>query len=271
MFALTANFKVAHYRILSVTYSTRMLLRAVLIAVLSGYQYGGTFVAAIICQDGVIVASDSRVTFSDAEGHAFGYVDGFAKIYVDRGAAVAVTGSTGVEGELFSSFVNRNRFLLDRPVNEILFGFGLYLPIANSSNVGMISAGFLDGKPMICSKSPVIPQSCVNSGYISNKDSALLRDTLMKLGHVPSTGEAASALKLAIEAYSLSDPAVGGPISILKLTNSGAPDWLANPFLNSSSTRICDVVREYRAGLRRIMPLTTTADLDHHLAAACAK
>src|SRR5256885_2395929 len=136
-----------------------MFLPVVLIAVLSGYQYGGTFVAAIVCQDGIIVASDSRVTFSDATGRAFGYVDGFAKIYADRGAAVAVTGSTGVEGELFSSFVNRNRFLLDRPVKEILFCFGLYLPIANRSKVGMISTGFLDGKTMICFKAPIIPQT----------------------------------------------------------------------------------------------------------------
>ena len=248
-----------------------MLLPLALIAVLSGYRFGGTFVGAIICQDGIIVASDSRMTFSDAAGHAFGYMDGFAKIYVDRGAAVAVTGSTGVEGELFSSFVNRNRFLLDRPVNEILFGFGLYLPFANSNNVGMISAGFVDGKPMICSKAPVLPQTCLNSGYMSNKDSALLRDTLMKLGRAPTTEEAASALKIAIEEYSRSDLAIGGPISILKLTNTSAPDWLANPFLNSSSSRICDVVHEHRAGLRRIMPLTTTADLDQHLDAACSK
>jgi len=248
-----------------------MLLPLVVVAVLSGYQYGGTFVAAIICQDGIIVASDSRMTFTDEAGRAFGYVDGFAKIYVDRGAAVAVSGSTGVEGELFSSFVNRNRFLLDRPVNEILFGFGLYLPIANSSNVGMISAGFLDDKPMLCSKAPILPQSCLNSGYMSNKNSALLHDTLMTLGRVPTTEEAASALKLAIEEYSLSDPAIGGPISILKLTNNRAPEWLANPFLNGSSSRICDVVREHRAGLRRIMPLGTTANLDQHLNAACSK
>ena len=248
-----------------------MLLPLVLIAVLSGYQYGGTFVAAVVCQEGIVVASDSRMTFTDEAGRAFGYVDGFAKIYVERGAAVAITGSIGVEGELFSSFVNRNRFLLERPVNEILFGFGLYLPFANSNNVGMISAGFVDGKPMICSKAPVLPQTCLNSGYMSNKDSALLRDTLMKLGRAPTTEEAASALKIAIEEYSRSDLAIGGPISILKLTNNSAPEWLANSFLNSSSSQICDVVREYRAGRQRITPLGTAADLDRHLDAACSK
>src|SRR5713226_1879559 len=137
-----------------------MLLPLALIVVLmNGYQYGGTFIGAVICQDGIVMASDSRITFVDGAGRAFGYVDGFSNIYADGGAAVAVTGLTSVENELFSSFVNRNRFLLERPVNEILFGFGLWLPFTNSNSVGLISAGFLDGKPMICAKAPIVPQS----------------------------------------------------------------------------------------------------------------
>jgi hypothetical protein len=38
------------------------------------------------------------------------------KIYVDDGAAVAISGMSNLGGELFSSFVNRNQFLLARPV-----------------------------------------------------------------------------------------------------------------------------------------------------------
>ncbi|HYR41609.1 MAG TPA: hypothetical protein VER98_01185, partial [Terriglobia bacterium] len=235
------------------------------------YQYGGTFIGAVICQDGIVMASDSRITFVDGTGLAFGYVDGFPKIYVDRGAAVAVTGLTSVEGETFSSFVNRNRFLLDRPVNEILFGFGLWLPFTNSNSIGMISAGFLDGKPMLCSKAPITPQSCSNSGFISNKNSILLRDRLTGLGRAATTAEAADALKAAIEEYSRTDPAVGGPISILKLTNEQRPEWLANPSVNSSLKQICDLVREHRTGSRRIMPLGTPEALDQHLSAACPK
>src|SRR5499426_4269352 len=93
-----------------------------------GYRYGGTLQGAVICEDGIVVASDSRTTFMDANGRAFGYVDGMPKIYVDRGAAVAVSGLSSLEGELFSSFVRRNDYLLTRPVNEILFGFLLWLP-----------------------------------------------------------------------------------------------------------------------------------------------
>jgi hypothetical protein len=248
-----------------------MLLPFALAAILSGYQYGGTFIGAVICQDGIVMASDSRITFVDAAGRAFGYVDGFPKIYVDRGAAVAVSGLTSMENELLSSFVNRNRFLLERPVNEILLGFDLWLPFRNSNSVGLISGGFLDGKPMICTKAPIVPQNCSNSGFISNKNSKSLRDSLMKMRRAPTTAEAADALKIAIEEYSRTDPAVGGPISILKLTRENTPQWLANPTPNSSLTQICDLVREHRAGLRRIMPLVSPDELDQQLNAACPK
>src|SRR5213076_2926752 len=121
---------------------------------LTGYQYGGTFIGAVICSDGIVIASDSRTTFMHANDHPFAYLDGMPKIYVDRGSAVAVSGLSSLEGELFSSFVNRNHYLLARPVNEIQFGFLLWMPFLNSSSIGMISAGFQDGKPTICAKSP---------------------------------------------------------------------------------------------------------------------
>src|SRR6476661_8566461 len=124
----------------------------------TGYRYGGTFQGAVICEDGIVVASDSRTTFMDASGQAFGYVDGMRKIFIDRGAAVAVSGLTSLEGELFSSFVRRNDYLLGRPVNEILFGFLQWLPFQNTEAVGLITGGVIDGKPMICSKSPIVPQ-----------------------------------------------------------------------------------------------------------------
>src|SRR6266850_8063345 len=126
----------------------------------TGYRSGGTFIGAIICEDGIVVASDSRTTFMDGSGKAFGYVDGMPKIYVHGGPAVAMSGLTSLEGELFSSFVRRNDYLLARPVNEILFGFLVWLPLSNSNAVGLVSAGYMDGKPMICAKSPILPQSC---------------------------------------------------------------------------------------------------------------
>ena len=233
-----------------------------------GYRYGGTFIGTAIGSDGIVIASDSRTTFMDGSGRAFGYLDGMPKIYVDRGAAVAISGLSSLEGELFSSFVNRNRYLLARPVNEILFGFLLWMPLTNGNNIGMISAGFLEGKPMICAKSPILPQSCASTGFISSKNSALLRDTLTKLGRAPAAAEAAAALTAAIEEYSRTDPTVGGPISILKLSGSAPPQWFANPPSDGGLTQICDLVRVRRA---QIMPLGTPQDLNAHLNAACPK
>ena len=70
-----------------------MLLPSLLL-LLSAYQYGGTFIGAVICSDGIVVASDSRTTFMDGKGRPFAYVDGMPKIYADRGAAVAFSGMT---------------------------------------------------------------------------------------------------------------------------------------------------------------------------------
>ena len=237
----------------------------------TGYRSGGTFIGAIICEDGIIVASDSRTTFMDGSGRAFGYVDGMPKIYVQGGPAVAMSGLTSMEGELFSSFVRRNGYLLERPVDEILFGFLVWLPLANSNGVAMISAGFADSTPTICAKSPILPQSCTSSGYFTSKNSPTLRETFTKLGRIPKTNEAAAALKAAIEEYSRTDPTVGGPVSILKLTKGAPAQWLANPATDNGWTRVCDVVAEHRRGRVRIVPLGTQQELDLHLNAACPK
>ena len=237
----------------------------------TNYRSGGTFIGAVICEDGIVVASDSRTTFMDGGGRAFGYIDGMPKIYAGNGAAVAMSGQTNLDKELFSSFVRRNEYLLARSVNEILFGFLVWLPIENSDGVGLISAGFLDGKPMICAKSPILPQSCSNVGFFASKNSVLLRNTLMKLGRMPTTSEGAAALKAAIEQYSRTDPAVGGPISILKLRNGAAPEWLENPASDNGLSRICELVSEHRTGRMRILPVGASSDLERRLNAACPR
>ena len=245
-----------------------MAALAFVMFLVSGYRYGGTFIGAVICEDGIIIAADSRTTFMDGGGRAFGYLDGVPKIYVDRGAAVAVSGLSSLDGELFSSFVNRNRHLLARPVNEILFGFLLWVPSTNGNSIGLISAGFLDGKPMICAKSPILPQACSDAGFASSKNSSFLTDTLTKLGRPPTTTEASAALKAAIEEYSRTDPTVGGSISILKLTKSGPPQWSGTPPSDGGLMQICDLVRARRLQIR---PLGTQQELDAHLNAACPK
>ena len=134
--------------------------------------FGGTFIGAVVVEDGVVVGSDTRSTFIDDSGKQFGYIDGIPKVFVQNGSALAISGLSSVSGELFSSFVNRNEYLLERPVNEILFGVMLGLPFRNSSKVLLISAGFENGHPMICAKNPNDPQVCRSSGFITNRESA---------------------------------------------------------------------------------------------------
>src|SRR5688572_24538617 len=124
------------------------MLLSLLLATFAGVmKYGGTFIGAVICQDGIVMASDSRTTFISKDGAGFAYIDGMPKIFTGPGGAVAVSGMTNLEGELFNSFVRRSDYLLARPPNEVLFGFIVWLPFTNGENVGLLSAGYIEGKP----------------------------------------------------------------------------------------------------------------------------
>src|SRR5262245_48305801 len=83
--------------------------------------FGGTFIGAVICKDGIIIGADSRSTFMNANGSPIGYVDGMSKVFAQQETAFAVSGHTSVGDELFGSFVRRNEYMLARPVNEMLF------------------------------------------------------------------------------------------------------------------------------------------------------
>ncbi len=122
-------------------------------------RVGGTFIGAIVTDDGIVVGSDSRSTFIDENDRSFGYVDGMQKIYVNNSNAVAVSGLASVEGELFNSFLDKNSFLMVRSVDEVLFGLSAWLPFKNSTGVLLLSAGWSQGKATICVRSVVQPQA----------------------------------------------------------------------------------------------------------------
>lgn len=251
-----------------------VLLGSVLLPLLSlretSGQFGGTFIGAIVAEDGVVIGADSRSTFLDASGKRLGYIDRMQKIYVEHGAAVAISGLVSVENELFHSFMNRNRNLLTRPVDEILADLTLKLPSRNTANVLLLSAGYVNGEPTICAKSPADAQMCRKAGYVASKTSTSLRRwSEARRGRVPSLAEAAAALDQAILETADVDPAVGGPISILVVPKSGAPRWLKNPPENNGWNRICDVVASHRTGKTTIYFTNTKDELDRYLNGAC--
>jgi hypothetical protein len=235
-------------------------------------RFGGTFIGAIIADEGIVMAADSRSTFVDEAGTPLGYVDRMPKVFAHQGAAFAVSGLISLDGELFSSFIRQNSFLLARPIEEILTSVSLWLPFKNSSNVLLISAGLsATGVPTICVRSPYDAQTCQKSGFITNRESENLRQWLEAQHRTPKVAEAAAALKRAIREASLTDPTIGGPLSVLLLPRSGSPVWLENPVDPSGWTRVCDIVTDYRRGRVTISHIRSREQLERHLSTVCPR
>jgi hypothetical protein len=232
-------------------------------------RFGGTFIGAIVAQDGIVLGSDSRSTFIDKDNHPIGYVDGMQKIYVGSSTGMAVSGLTSVEGELFSTFVDRNQFLLQRTPEEVLFGFSAWLPFNNAVGVMLLSGGFSNGKPIICSRSVVQPQTCRDSGSITNKPSPILQTWVSALHAAPKAADAAAVLQKAIQESAASDATVGGPISIVQIRMGQPALWLENAPAPSRWKTICDLVHDHRAGKVRILPTSSPAELDHFVVSVC--
>jgi 20S proteasome alpha/beta subunit len=235
-------------------------------------QFGGTFIGAIVAEDGIVMGSDSRSTFVDSAGSPVGYVDRMPKIYVNQGAAIAVAGLTSVDDELLSSFMRRNGNLLESSVDEILYDVALRLPFRNTNSVLMLSAGLVDGKSVICAKVPMEPQSCRKSGYFANKNSPGLRRWYESPKKSPVTiREASAALERAIREASDLDTTIGGPITLLEIPNGGYPHWIQNQPNDNGWTRVCDIVDAYRKGRIPIFFSDSKQGLDRYLTGICPR
>ncbi len=234
-------------------------------------RIGGTFIGAIIAEDGIVLGADSRSTFLDEDGRALGYIDGTQKLYASNSTGVAVSGLTSVEGELFGSFVEKSSFLLQRTPDEALFGMSVWLPYRNSTGVLLLSGGYVEGKPKICMRSVVIPMTCRASGFMTNQPSPSLSAWASSLRSAPKAGAAAAALKQAIQASAAGDVKVGGAITIVALQPRGAPMRIENPSLPAWKT-VCDILRDHRAGRAHIVATAPQSELDRYVfSAACSQ
>jgi hypothetical protein len=232
-------------------------------------QFGGTFIAAFVCDDGIIIGADSRSTFMDGAGSRIGYIDGMSKVFVQQGTAFAVSGLTSLGDELFGAFVRRNDYLLARPANEVLFGVSVRLPFRNVEKVLLLSAGFVDGEAMICAKDPVHPQLCKKSGWIANRESHSLDQWNSHLTALPKAQEVVAALKEAIAESAAGDPTVGGPLAIAYLQKGEPPQWLENGTQDDNWIRICDMVSDYHHNRAQIGFTHSREELDRFLNATC--
>jgi len=234
--------------------------------------FGGTFIGAIVVEDGVVIGSDTRSTFIDESGKQFGYIDDIPKVFVQHGSALAISGLSSVSGELFGTFVNRNDYLLERPVNEILFGVMLGLPFRNSFKVLLISAGFENGQSMICAKNPNDPQVCRTSGFITNRESASLTRWLTAARGIPPKAiEASIALRQAIQESAEQDATVGGMTTVVHLRSNAAPEWMESVPGDHGWKTVCDIISDYKRGRAKITFTHSKDELDRNLNVTCPK
>jgi len=201
-----------------------------------------------------------------------GYLDGMKKIYAGSGGAVAVSGLTSLGGELFDSFMERSAFLLDRAPDEVLFGLSVWLPFKNSTNVMLISAGFVDGKPTICSRAVTQPQRCQDNGFVGSRPSAEMENwfSIPRSG-APKSAEAAAELEKAIAQIAAADNTVGGAVSVIQLKLSGPPQWLENPPVDRGWKTICDITKDYHAGRIQFGVTSSKDELERYLNSACGQ
>jgi hypothetical protein len=87
----------------------------------------------------------------------------------------------------------------------------------------------------------------------------------------PKPTDAAAALHRAILESSDLDSTVGGPISILHLRKSGAPEWMENPPQPLHWKTVCDIVSDYRKGTAQIVFTNSKGELDRNLDATCPR
>lgn len=226
----------------------------------------GSFIAAAVTREGVVLGTDTRATFTNDKGDPFGYVDGLPKLFVINRNALATAGAATIGEDFLASFIRRNQLQLLQPVDVMLSRFFHLLPVTTQSRVMIIAAGNINDKPTICMKSPAHEQ-CQESGIVANKASPILQEAVPRFRSM-SAAEGASLLKRAIEAHR-QDPSIGGPISLLHISPTGSPTWLEGRPTDAPWPQVCDMVRDYRSGRAQVGLLQSRELLERHFNANC--
>ena len=229
----------------------RMRATLHLLSVLSVFVFaspsGGSFVAAVICADGIVVASDSRGTINISRNEdktPVAYFDGIQKIFPVGSNALASYGRGTFSGLFFSSMVEdfaRTEYAKE-PVDRLLGAFLVFSSKQYTHEVldqlwheVMIAGGYINEEPRICifdaarSDMGLPLLDCIRNG-IAETGATLLESYDEKALRSMSSGEATEVIENAIVDYARRtgrQNEVGGPISILRITKD-AITWIRN-------------------------------------------
>jgi 20S proteasome alpha/beta subunit len=222
-----------------------------LLSVLSVFVFaspsGGSFVAAVICADGIVVASDSRGTINISRNEdktPVAYFDGIQKIFPVGSNVLASYGRGTFSGLFFSNMVEdfaRTEYAKE-PVDRLLGAFLIFSSKQYTHAVldqlwheVMIAGGYINDQPRICvfdaarSDKGLSLFECVKSGIAETSVTSLEKydeNTFLSM----SSGDAAGLIENAIGEHvkkTSRQNEVGGPISILRITKD-AITWIRN-------------------------------------------
>lgn len=236
----------------------------------------GSFVIAAICQDGIIIASESRANIFDKAGkkqEPIAYYDTEQKVFPLGNCAIAQTGQGLILNVFFSAVVKQ---ISNSPViphvehilPALLDHCRRSFPVEFVNEIRkqkLFAAGYTGNHPTICyfNEAQTPPFDCIQDhGYIQSAPTILRNHNPSNL----SAEEAADLAERAIQAYAEEDDrwkTIGGPVSVLLITQDGC-QWIKNTPSEQKWTYIQDFVRDYRSGKVEINPIppATRGQLD---------
>ena len=236
----------------------------------------GSFVIAAICKDGIIVASDSRGTLKDKQGHRIAYYDTNQKIFPMGNSLIADTGYASLNdpkvsflSALMSRFATHSLSHVD--VEELANSYfkyaSLVLPATGAESAKiqtLVFAGYQKGRPLLCIYMGETTRStkCRSGGYVSSP-----RQSIVGLEKVSSLSfqQAASVMEKTIDDYAaaVQPGSVGGPV-VTRIITRSTSQWFGQVPNWPTWDSFTDLARDYKAGRVwfRLMPGVQKTQLD---------
>jgi 20S proteasome alpha/beta subunit len=236
----------------------------------------GSFVIAVICKDGIIVASDSRGTLKNREGRRIAYYDLDQKIFPIGNKLIADTGYASLNDPKLS-FLSAlmSRFakspLSHVEVDQLPAAYFKYantvLPAAGAESAKLqtlIFAGFKKNEPVVCMYRGESSRTtkCRSSGYLSSPGQQIAG--LEKASSL-SFQDAARFMQQAIDEYAMAvqPGSVGGPVVVRTIALSNSR-WFEKPPRWPDWETFSDLAKDYKTDRVRfqLMPGITQTELD---------
>jgi len=236
----------------------------------------GSFVIAVICRDGIIVASDSRGTLKDRGGRRIAYYDLDQKIFPIGNKLIADTGYASLNDPklsflpaLMSRFAKSPLSHVD--VDQLPAAYFKYasavLPPAGAESAKLqtlIFAGFKKNGPLVCIYRGESSRTtkCHSAGYLSSPGQQIVG---LKKASSLSFQSAAHFMQQTIDDYAtaVQPGSVGGPVVARTIAPSSS-QWFEKPPRWPNWETFSDLANDYKADRVRfqLMPGISKTQLD---------